>query len=351
MRYLRPPLLTLLILLILPCTAGMEFSEIMFDDVGNDDTLEYIELIGTQTLEGCQLSDSSSSDILELIQEGDEIILILEEDSPYLDLTSPTIYSAGKAIGNGLGNQEDNITIVCPDFILKTAYTRPESFVAGQSIHWNETWIPGNKTPGTSQNLADNEDELIEEIRPGRHRICNDTLLLIVDKVVEVNRTFEFTILTEWYASWDVYADGDLISYGDTYHTNKFTLIPPKAEEMKIVAQSNACGAIQRSVRIVQVEPPRLSVSRNFTNASITNTSQDITAVDNTTVDTNNIVSANSAINTRPVVNKTSLPVITSNVVYESEPNLVPWLSSFGIVVILASGWAFWYAAQDEKSI
>ncbi len=93
-------------------------TEIMYNPPGNDNNKEYVELVFNVniSLQGWTVEDSSHQDVLALINGSGntKINLIVEEGytGEYfasLDLTKASVYSAGAAIGNGLGNEGDSV--------------------------------------------------------------------------------------------------------------------------------------------------------------------------------------------------------------------------------------------------
>ncbi len=318
----------LLFLLLIQSCFALEISEVYFDAEGNDDLLEFVELIGKENLSGCTITDSKYSDELVLFQTGGEIILIVEDESPYLELKNPTIYTIGKAIGNGLGNTGDNITVSCNETLLRTWYTAPEGFVAGKSLTWESEWKITDPTPGIV--LEPPKEEVQES--GSTEKLCNDTLLLTISNTkAEVGQTVTFTILSKEYAWWEASVDREVFSYGDTLTMRHHAFTTPNGTEVRLVAETEQCGARQRAVRLI----------------SITESVKEIIEEVQEEVE---VQPPKPVMNITPLENTTT-PVITGQIVYENEPNTLPWLSGFGIVVVLASSWAFWQASRDEKSI
>src|SRR3989304_6203493 len=91
---------------------GVFISEIMYNPAGDDNNLEFVEILGTANLSGHSIGDSGHNDTLELRKffEGN-ISLVVEEgfDITAGELLNCSIYSAGAAIGDGLSNSGETI--------------------------------------------------------------------------------------------------------------------------------------------------------------------------------------------------------------------------------------------------
>lgn len=97
-----------------------EITEIMYNPPGGDNNKEYVEVIFSEEtlIDGWTIEDLSHQDIILLVNGSgnSKINLIVEEgySADYfeaVDLDVVSIYSAGKAIGNGLSNKEDTVTL------------------------------------------------------------------------------------------------------------------------------------------------------------------------------------------------------------------------------------------------
>ena len=111
--YFRVCLVILLLLMIPTVYADIFINEIMYNPQGNDNNKEYVELYvnGSINLSGYVIEDSSSQDVLELLQFSDSsYVLIVEEGFNYTGINA-SIYSVGAAIGNNLGNTGDIIIL------------------------------------------------------------------------------------------------------------------------------------------------------------------------------------------------------------------------------------------------
>jgi len=102
-----------LIFLVNPfISSAISINEIMYNPEGSDNNQEFIEIFFDNTqinLTNWIISDSESSDTLEMLQYlPGNYALITEEGFDFSSINA-TIYSAGASIGNNLGNSIDEI--------------------------------------------------------------------------------------------------------------------------------------------------------------------------------------------------------------------------------------------------
>ena len=330
----------LLILLALPLVAALEVSELLPDPDGNDNGKEFIELIGPEGLAGCTVTDDRSSDTLTLVKPGNEVILIVEEDGVYNDTPDATIYHAGKAIGNGLGNAADTIAISCDGTTLvNVSYDVSviEAYAPGRSLVRNgSAWTPATPTPGI-RTATTNETPPAPPIRiipveEHAYRACNATLAITVSGTeATAGDTLTFTIVSEGYASFVAEADGAAILEGDTLTRREYGLLIPEAREIRIAAEARQCDARQRAVRTVTVLPKKPEEPVQDTSNATANASMPLAVVP---VDTGEASGP-------PEKAIHDAPVITARVVYDNDRNAIPWVAAFGIVTLLVSAWLF----------
>ncbi len=97
-------------------TVDAKITEIMYNPPGNDNNLEYIEVVfgSPKSMNGWIVEDLTYQDVLVLVNgsSSSSINIIVEEgySGGYfsgINLSNVGIYSAGAAIGNGLGNDGD----------------------------------------------------------------------------------------------------------------------------------------------------------------------------------------------------------------------------------------------------
>jgi hypothetical protein len=265
--------------------AALTFSELLPNPAGADNTKEYVELLGDENLTGCTLSDASSSDTLQLVQHtiGSTVVLIVEEESAWLPIVGPTIYSAGSAIGNGLGNSADELQITCDNVTLaSTAYNISliEGATEGFAIYWNDTsgsWYASEAvTPGLAETSAQELPASVTITTTAATRAggsagalpaCNSTLWIDAPTTVDTPE-ITFTITSPILATFAVTQGDETIAEGDTFTFATQTIAVPTNGTAKITATMLACGGRQRMTKIVHV---------NFT--------ADAVAVLNTTLD------------------------------------------------------------------
>lgn len=107
-------------LIFSPLLVQADITEIMYNPSGGDNNREYVEVIFEEgvLMDGWTVKDSSHEDIILLVNGtgNSKINLIVEEgySADYfegIDLQIVSIYSAGKAIGNGLSNSQDVVSL------------------------------------------------------------------------------------------------------------------------------------------------------------------------------------------------------------------------------------------------
>jgi len=133
-------------------------NEIMYNPEGDDNDKEFIEIFFDEwvNLTGYVIADSSSNDTLVLLKwVNSSYALIVEEGFNYSNL-SASIYSAGAAIGNGLGNDGDEIYFYDSNLTLvdNLTYDDLDADGNGKSLEfyegvWQESSLLGG-TPGTA---------------------------------------------------------------------------------------------------------------------------------------------------------------------------------------------------------
>lgn len=344
-----------LLLLIVPVPA-LDWSEIMFDTDGRDFGKEWIELTGGERLEGCTVTDSSSSDALELLQEGTEGVILIVESDHVLELPKePWIYGAGKAIGNGLGNTEEQINISCNQTMLSTEYDSGSiaGWQAGMSIVFDDGWKVGpvSGTPGIVETKQEEpEKEELPDIEDNSEEFCNTTLAITLSSTEGLpGQAVMFTIVSDGYAGFMAESNGTIVLEGDTLSRRSYSLTLP-GNDVKLSAYARQCDARQRAVRYIRVmeapEVPEMPENVNSTeNAERPGQNASRGTPRNHTNQTKESA-MNSTRNERP--DNDSVPAATGRVLYDQDRNVVPWVSAFGIVTLLVSAGLFWKLRKDE---
>ena len=300
----------IILLLFVPSAAALDWSEIMFDPAGNDNGKEFIELTGKDSLEGCLVRDSASSDKLVLNRSGNDIVLIVE--SGYLIETyDATIYTAGSAIGNGLGNTQETISIECQEFNLTTSYNVSDIEIeAGASIIFENVWKGGtvNGTPGKKESLPPPiPEQLAVPVE------CNNTLLVIAPSAAIEGENVSFNIIAAGYAYYDIISDGELIAVGDTLSDSHNFIARGKT---KIVAHAEYCGGTQRAARTVTAAARNITIEQHVEEQ----------------------VAAPPQEHRPPPPEQ---PQIAAAVVVDDNANALPWICGFGMVTIVTSALIF----------
>ena len=190
--YLILILLFIILLNISITNAIIRINEVMYNPEGSDNNKEFIEIYMTNytNLTNWIISDSSSNDTLVEAKYYSPNYALIVEDGFNLDINA-TIYTVGSTIGNGLNNDEDNITL----------YNKQGNVI--DSIYYNSSM--GANGNGKSLELCNNT--LIESFyingTPGRNNTCikdNTTqdkirITVILDKIyTKVNYTKIFKI-------------------------------------------------------------------------------------------------------------------------------------------------------------
>lgn len=152
----------ILVLIILIITINIKTSsalirinEIMYNPAGEDNNNEYVEIYYDESINFSDyfIGDNVNNDTLELVKNiknnNNNFILVIEENFDYNNLSCP-IYSAGKNIGNNLGNKGDTIFLFDKNnkIIDKVTYTNNYANGNGKSLSLvNEFWFEQDPSP------------------------------------------------------------------------------------------------------------------------------------------------------------------------------------------------------------
>ncbi len=167
--------------ILLSSFVSAEITEVMYNPVGSDNNGEYVEVlfdVGTN-LEGWIIRDGDSSDVLVLLNGSgnSKLNLIIEEELVgfELNLNEVSVYSVGKAIGNGLGNSGDEIYLHDTDanLIFERSYNGDLANGNGKALCFDEVTLECDPSPGSygvveeggNENSSDeiSEDEKINK--------------------------------------------------------------------------------------------------------------------------------------------------------------------------------------------
>jgi len=156
--------------------SSIRINEIMYDPLGKDNNLEFIELYSEDILPNLvnyTVSDVKSEDKLTLLHYEDSNYALIVEESFIWQGIPASIYSVGATIGNGLNNDQDSITIKDKDNNQIDLFLYTSSLGAknnGKSLEFlNSNFlesIQDNGTPGkenSAKEIEEEKEEVIEE--------------------------------------------------------------------------------------------------------------------------------------------------------------------------------------------
>jgi len=385
----RKQLMVFLLVLFMfsSCSASshaLAWSEMLFNPIGSDDKKEFVELVGNDALAGCTIRDSSSTDTLVLVHPGSDVILILENNSTWLDAgANATVYTIGSAIGNGLGNTYEELTISCANTtLLTTSYntTTLQGFKEGYSIVFNERdeqWLVANNTPGVKNEYSNaiyENNTALNSTETNNDESCDSSLDIFLSTTKAYpEETIFFRIESQWYASFEVWDDAIVISNGDTLRKREFSLVVPQTTKIKIVAYAEQCGGVQRATRTITVliaKDSAADANSTLTKEKIIKkTMADAAATNSTQKEKNESdkgnESAKESENSDVFVTEKMFALSTKNdttaltgavtaernVVYDKSSSTVPWIVAFSMVVVTVSAIVFLDLVRKEKPI
>ena len=159
-----------ILLLLADAAMAMQITEIMYNPVGDDNGKEYAELFdeNLSDLSGFFIMDSATNDTLTQLRIGNSsYAFLLEEDANLADFNlSPdvAVYTTGPAIGNGLGNSGDSLSLYDPhgNFQVRASYDGSLANGNGRSLvfvdqQWGESAENGG-SPGRANTLFSNPE-------------------------------------------------------------------------------------------------------------------------------------------------------------------------------------------------
>ena len=141
------------LLMLIPCATALQVSEIMYNPVGNDNNLEYVELYSEEelNLSVYTFEDSSSSDILTLVSYADSSYYLLVEDGFNSTGMNASIYTTGPTLGNNLNNDQDIIMLRDDQGDVVTVMSYEHSLGGdgnGMALCYNSALVECVPTPG-----------------------------------------------------------------------------------------------------------------------------------------------------------------------------------------------------------
>jgi hypothetical protein len=330
---------TLLIgLLLLPPVYTLEFSEIFSNPVGSDNYKEFVELTGNEDLEGCQIQDEKSTDKLKHLQKGNDIILIVEDNSTWLPIEKITIYTAGSAIGNGLDNTHDMLKIICEEKILaESSYntTSVEGYREGFSLHWKHEWKADYPSPGTTAEVL--IKNTIEPAIISNMTFCNSTLLITISNTTtHIDENLMFSVIGDALATVEVKTENETILSADTRQFREFVISVPEARQLRIRAESQACNGTQRATRLITVLPRIVKIS-------------ELEKTPMLEVNETKTISVNTTIAAEPtppeptpeIAHQSTITGHATEVIIDKNTSAIPWIAAFGMVTLIVSAAVF----------
>lgn len=397
---------TIIALSILPSpVAALQWSEALFNPMGDDNGKEFVELVdddGNASLEGCAIRDSASGDALILLHlgvPGNRVIMVLENESilhAEQAVMDAAVYVVGSAIGNGLGNSADSLTISCAGTaLLYMAYNASsiDGNSEGRSIVYAEgAWRAGTVggTPGAigttgPDSGGDNASGSTNSTTPLRgatgepegddtdRTACNESLQLLLGAAqAPEGGEVSLLLLSPSYASFEARAeDGTVIAAGDNLRGARHTFIAPNTSKVRVVAFGVVCGERQRMSRnvvVVRSESPDRTETAGLpppplgsppidgtAGAGTPETAAILTAVDaGTTVATtatNDMDAAVAGTGTPQDAPTADAPAqtVTGSVIMDDDAGAVPWISMFGAVTLIVSCVVFLRVLRAER--
>ena len=164
----------LLLLILFPTSVvALDITEIMYNPAGSDNNFEYVEVYSEEpiNLTSWFIADETSEDILiPLLEIYSSYALIVEEGFNYSGINS-SIYSAGAAIGNNLGNTQDTIFIKDQQKNIQSNVSYSSTLGGsgnGNSICIiNNSWQECQPTPGrVNLNVAESSNIKLQTYLP-----------------------------------------------------------------------------------------------------------------------------------------------------------------------------------------
>lgn len=136
-----------------PIVHAVSISEIMYNPVGSDNNLEYVEVISEEeiNLSEYTIEDAASSDGLVLLQYWDSVYYLIVEEGFNYSGVNASVYSAGATIGNNLHNEGDVVLVRYKDGSVVDVVSYTDDVGGdgnGMSLCMNVTLFECLPTPG-----------------------------------------------------------------------------------------------------------------------------------------------------------------------------------------------------------
>jgi hypothetical protein len=301
--------------------------------------------------------------------------MILEENSTHLGASAEaTVYTAGSAIGNGLGNAYDTLAITCANTTLLSIAYNITALGAkeGDALAWDAAaggWSIGNATPGiaerresTATNATAPQATIGERMAA---EACNSTLAIHAPKNASAADAIIVRIDAADYAAYDITLDGESILTGDTAGSDTIALRAPSVENettLRVGASMRACGGKQRASARITLLPASSPIAPEPSSPNSTDeTPVDTTGANETDARTayasvitpplataDAVIEKEEAVHTREDAERPSDPPRTT-IVYDQHANAIPWIALFGSIVVITSAIVFALHLRHER--
>jgi hypothetical protein len=217
----------------------------------------------------------------------------------------------------------------------------PDEVITVNDFPIHETVNTSNNTLNL-QNTTNNNSAVLNDSSQ-----CTDVLRLFISKTVaNSGDVLMITMLSPTYAEVQAEsAEGNVLLFDDNLERNVYAVSVPETTRMKITAQAKLCDSIQRMTRTVIVKKSPELVGKNTSQVLL---SKDL-AIDGSRIDSSDADSvaekyvernnSESVQNTSPVASLSPVVndqvTIPSEVVYDKNLNVLPWIALFGIITML----------------
>ena len=181
------------ILLLLPIVnAELFITEIMYDPIGDDNNLEYVEIYSNDSisLSNFTIEDLSSSDQLKLVKSFNSSFSLIVEDGFNYSNINASIYTIGATIGNNLNNDRDMIILKNASGILD-AINYDESLGGKNNLalcRVNSTLMECYPSPGYANNLTVISVNLTENYTYSQ--VYNKTKKLTLESSLKIEKIY-----------------------------------------------------------------------------------------------------------------------------------------------------------------
>ncbi|MFH1506618.1 MAG: hypothetical protein ABIE94_06575 [archaeon] len=151
-------MLFLLFFVYIDFVSAVHINEIMYNPLGIDNNLEFVEIYGTNNLSYYIIADSASNDSLVLLQFMDSDYSLIVEEGFNLSGINCSVYSVGTTIGDNLNNAGDSVLLYYNGIVVdNVSYNGSLANGNGFSLEfWNDNWVESlviGGTPGIENHI------------------------------------------------------------------------------------------------------------------------------------------------------------------------------------------------------